>query len=207
MTKVTGGYESMLSGKLGKVVYVQLYGKTYIRSAPRRKKNSWSPRQLLVRKRFGEINNFCGQFKYSVIPQIWNGVAEKMSGYALFLKSNMPAFAPDGSLLDPKLVRLSTGKLTLPLGLEARRSEAEPNIVKVSWPKDLHTGGIHLKDELMAISAADGQYSDILITGILRGSLGGSFELPGLPTPATHIYLFFGSRDRRNYSQSVCFEI
>ena len=207
MAHVKGGIGSMFSGKVEGLVFVQLNGETITRRAPRRKKDSWTPAMLLNQKRFREVNNFCGQFKFSLIPQIWNGAAEKMSGYALFLKSNMPAFAPDGSLLDPKLVRLSTGKLTLPPGFIAGRAEVEGSIIEVSWPMDLHNGGIQLKDELMVISAADGQYSEITDTNILRGALNGTFELPELPIPATHIYLFFGSRDRRDYSKSVCFEI
>lgn len=207
MAKVKGGIGLELSGKVAGLVFVQFNGGAYTRSAPHRKKNSWSPNQVLSQQRFAQINNFCGLFKYSVIPAIWNGVAEKMSGYALFLKSNMPAFAPDGILLDPKLLRLSTGKLIVPPGLTAGRPEAEGSFIEVSWQKELHTGGIHLKDELMVISAGDGNYSDLLETGIVRGQLNGSFELPELSAKATHIYLFFGSRDHRDYSESVCFEV
>ena len=207
MTKVRQGLESMLSGKLGNIVYVQRYGKTYIRRAPKRKKNSSTPAMLISQKRFSEIMRFCGQFKDTVIPQIWNLAAVGTSGFRLFQKSNSPAFSPDGSLADPKRIRLSTGKLTLPQGLTAGRPEVEGSIIEVSWEEDQHLGGLSLQDELMAISAGDGQYSDIVETGILRDQLNGSFELPELPAPATHIYLFFGSKDHRDYSESVCFEV
>ena len=207
MAQVTGGMGSMLSGKVGGLVYVQFNGGTYTRKVPRRKKDAWTPGMLLNLERFKQVNSFCAQFKYSVIPQIWNAAAEKMSGYALFLKSNMPAFAPDGSLANPKLIRFSTGKLTMPQGLMAGRTEAEGNIIEASWPKELHVGGIHLRDELMVISAADGVYSDIMATGITREALHGTFELPIPHETATHIYLFFESLDHRDYSESVCFEV
>ena len=207
MAIVKGGIGSMLSGKVEGLVYVQLNGQTISRRAPKHKKDSWTPRMLLNQQRFREVNSFCSQFKYSVIPQIWNGAAEKMSGYALFLKSNMPAFAPDGSLGDATKIRFSTGKLSWPEGFEARRSETDANTIEVSWPKYLNVGGIYLRDDLMVISAADGQYSDITVTGLVRSALGGSFELPALPVAATHIYLFFGSIDHRDYSESVCFEV
>ena len=211
MARVTGGNRSALSGKAEGLVYVQLNGQTITRRVPRFKKDSATPRMLLNQQRFREVNSFCALFKYSVIPQIWNGVDTRMSGYSLFLKSNMPAFGPDGSLEDAKKLRLSTGKLTWPEGFEVRRLVGEANTIEVSWPQDLHLGGIQLKDELMVISTGDGQYSDIKATGILRGQLGGSFELPSFPTPPAPspmlIYLFFGSRDRRDYSESVCFEV
>ena len=222
MAIVNGGMGSMLSGKVGGLVYVQLNGQTITRKAPRHKKDSWTPRMLQNQQRFREVNSFCGQFKYSVIPQIWNGAAlanfskvssfgrvseKKMSGYALFLKSNMAAFAPDGSLGDAKKLTFSTGKLNMPQELIAGRSEAEVSIIEVSWEKELHVGGIHLRDELMVISAADGLYSDIMATGIPREAMHGTFELPTPPERATHIYLFFGSTDRRDYSESVCCEV
>ena len=207
MTQVRPDIGSLLSGKIGEMVIAQLNGKFYVRSAPKRTKDSNTPNMLRNQKRFKEVISFCGQFKSTLIPQIWNDLDEKSVGYKLFMKANMPAFGKDGSITDVKMLRLSTGNLTIPDGFEARRSETEANTIEVKWPKDLHLGGKHLKDELLVISAAGGKFSEITDTDILRGALTGSFELPAKPTPATHIYLFFGSKDRRNYSQSVCFEV
>lgn len=207
MTQVRGGIESSLSGKFGDKVFVQLNGKAYMRRAPRRKKDSSTPAMLLNQKRFGEIMRFCGQFKDTLIPQIWNSAAVNTSGFRLFQKVNSPAFGKDGSLTDPKLISLSTGKLPLPQGLQAGKAKAGGSVIEVSWPKDLHLGGIHLYDELMVIGAGEGQYSEIKATGILREDLNGSFELPELTVPTTHIYLFFESKDRKDYSKSICFEV
>jgi len=221
MAKVKDGVRSTFSGKADGLVYVQLNGETYTRRLPQRKKEAWTPGMFQNQLRFKQVNSFCAQFKESVIPQIWNGaalfnfskvsnfgkVSKKMSGYALFLKSNMAAFGSDGSLEDAKKIRLSTGNLPFPEGFEVYRSEEEDNLVEVQWPKEMNVGGIHLKDELMVVSASDCQYSDITATGITKGNLMGSFELPELSSEATHIYLFFGSKDRRDYSESVCFEV
>ena len=207
MAKVIGGIGSMLSGKIEGLVFVNYKGGTYVRSAPKRKKDSSTPRMLLNQKRFGEVIRFCGQFKDTVIPQIWNLAAVDTSGYRLFQKTNSPAFGPDGSLADPKLIRLSTGKLTLSQDLQAQRKAAKSSTIQVSWQKDIKWGGKSLKDELMVLSAADGKYSDITATGLVRDALKGSFELPQLPVSATHIYLFFASQDHTDYSESVCFEV
>jgi len=59
----------------------------------------------------------------------------------------------------------------------------------------------------MVITGVDGLYSEITATGIMREDLHGTFELPITPVRATHIYLFFASKDRRDYSESVCFEV
>src|ERR1035437_2532005 len=165
MTKVIQGLETLLSGKFGDKVFVQRNGKTYVRSAPKRKEDSSTPAMLLNQKRFKEVMKFCGLFKTVLIPQVWNPAAVNTSGFRLFQKANSPAFAKDGSLLDPKLIKLSTGKLTLPEGITAIRAAAGSSVINVSWEKDLHLGGIHLQDELMVVSAGGGLYSALLETG------------------------------------------
>lgn len=207
MAKVIGGIGSMLSGKIEGLVFVNYPGGTYVRRAPQRTKDSVTPAMKLNQQRFGAIIAFCGQFKSTLIPQIWSPVVEKGTGYKLFLRTNSPAFAKDGSLAEAKKLQFSTGKLTLPNELKAVRRVGEASTIDVSWQKDTHLSGIRLKDEIMVISAANGIYSDLTATGLLRSTLGGLFELPQLPAAATHIYLFFASQDRRDYSESVCFEV
>jgi len=206
MTLIKQNSGSALTGMVGPIVIAEWMGQTYMRSAPKRKvKNSWSPQQVDHRKRFKAVIAFCKPFRELLIPQIWNGAANRMSGFALFLKTNMPAFAADGSLTDPKLIRLSTGKLPMVEELKAERTAPGSNTINVSWSKSGVLGGIRSKDELMVVSAGNGKYSEITGTGIIRYALNGSFELPLDPPSATHIYLFFGSKDRRDYSESVCF--
>ena len=212
MTIIRQGTAPSLTGMIGGIVIVERNGKTYMRRAPQRKvKNSWSPAQVLHRQRFSLVSKFCKLFKKTLIPQIWNYEAEKMTGYSLFLKANMPAFAPDGTLEDAKKIQLSTGKLPFPPDLQARRQAMGSSTIEVNWTRETGLLGYRSTDELMVISAAEGMYSELTATGILRKNLNGSFELPASPIPPgpgpMHIYLFFASKDRRDYSVSVCVEI
>jgi len=141
MARITNNARKGFSGKAEGLVYVQLNGETYTRSLPHRKKDAWTPGMLLNLERFRLVNSFCAQFKRSVIHQIWNGVDKRMSGYALFLKSNMEAFAMDGTLQDANKVKLSIGKLHFPEGMEVHRSEGVENRVEVSWPRELAREG------------------------------------------------------------------
>jgi len=164
MANYKDGSKKGISGKADGMVYAQLNGQTIMRKLPRHKKDSATPGMLLNQERFRRVNSFCAQFKDSVIAQIWNGMDQKMSGYALFLKANMAAFGKDGSLGDAKKIKLSIGKLPFPEGLLARRSEGDENLIEVNWPKEMHVGGVHMKDELMVVSEADGEYSEIMGT-------------------------------------------
>jgi len=204
MAAVQDIYGTGISGKVGKVVFCQRNGKTYVRSLPVKKSGPGTPNQQLQRQRFGELMKYCRQFKFVVIPQIWNLASPTGAGFQLFMKTNKVAFGPAGQLDDLRLIKLSAGKLHLPLELTAQRQGEGSAMISVSWVKDPNSGGIPYWDELLAISSGEGQYSKIKYTGIRRGDLQGSFEIPELPCPATHLFLFFSSLDKRNYSESIC---
>jgi len=148
----------------------------------------------------------CKQFKETVLSQSVNNSDERMSDHALFLKTNMPAFSSEGEMTVPFKLNLSTGKLDFPQELQLSDRGINESSFMVSWEKD-GSGGVRMRDELMVISSAGGVYSDIFNTGLLRGNKGGTFVLPTLPADASHLYLFFGSKDRRDYSESECFEL
>ena len=214
MTLIRQGAAPSLTGMIGGIVIVERNGKMHMRRAPQRKvKDSWSPAQVLHRQRFKLVNKFCKLFKNTLIPQIWDYEAQKMTGYSLFLKANMPAFGPDGTLEDAKKIQLSTGKLTFPPDLQARRQAPGSTTIEVNWTREMNLLGFRSTDELMVISATDGRYSELTATGIIRKNLQGTFELPPTPGPTPlapcplHIYLFYASKDRRDYSVSVCVEI
>lgn len=204
MAIIKPGNGSSLSGLVGGVVIVQTKRGSYMRSTPKYTKSSWTEKQKAHRQRFKMVSKFCNQFKDTVISQIWKGADERISGRSLFLSANMAAFSPEGELTEPTRLQLSTGTLTLPQGLQLSRIEGSDKSIRMSWLKD-GSGGMSLRDELMIVSEGEGVYSEILNTALLRGHLGGSFELPDLFASATHLYLFFGSRDRRSYSGSECF--
>lgn len=206
MTIIRTGMGSKQNPLTGGLVLATRNGKTYLRRAPVRKKDSWTPAQQLHRQRFKKMNAYCRMFKYTVIPQIWNDAAQKMCGFTLFLKTNTPVFDPEGNVNDPRKLILSTGKLALFPELQVHRLPGE-NTVEVNWQHGPDWGGIFLREELMVVSAANDSYSDIMATGLLKGTLHGSFQLPPAPENPTRIYLFSASRDRRNYSASICFEI
>lgn len=195
------------TGKAGPVSFYISRGKTIMRSLPGKKTRPCTENQLRNQARFKAIRSFCTPFKFVVIPRIWNDLATTSSGYHLFMKVNSPAFDQDGIIADPKKIRLSMGKLTLPAGMQAQRTAMGGTTIEVKWEKDPEIVGISSKDQLMVISIGEGKYSKIKDTGLTRGNLGGSFELPALPSPATHLYLFFESVDQKYYSESICFEL
>ena len=207
MARMKRNIGDLVSGRIGNVVFYTRNGVNYVRAAPDRKKDSWSPQQELHRQRFSKASYLWQQLKKSSVGPIWNLAAERMNGYACFIKANMPAYALDGSIIDPKMIKISMGKLHLPIDLEASRETTGSAVIKVSWKNDPNLKGKRLTDELKAVSVNDGHYSPLCSTGLLRSSLGGSFTLPVKPVDATHVYLFFASEDELDYTESTCFVV
>lgn len=196
-----------VSGKVGNVVFFQLNDETYVRGIPKRENDSWTPAQQSHRQRISQVSLLWLKIKYSQIPDIWNRGDQKMNGYALFVKTNIPAYATDGSLVDARMLQLSTGRLPLPQEFTAQRTNSDEPMIAVSWQNKTQPKGERLEDELMVISSTGEAYTDLMATHICRKDLGGQFELPPINVPIKYIYLFFVSRDRKEYSESVCFGV
>lgn len=207
MARITNIFGTGIVGKLGTTVFYQYRGKNCMRSMPVRRSTTCSPLQAQNKLRFMAMQKFALQFKYVVIPQIWNQACKSLSGHQLFMKTNKAAFDAQGNIPDPKAVQLAVGKLHLPMGLEVKPVQVGSTRMNVSWVPDYGGGDLAWWDELLVIASGDGEYSAIQSTAIRRGEMAGSFELPELKTPVTHLYLFFGSLDKRHYSESCCYEV
>jgi len=207
MARMKRNIGELVSGKIGNIVFYQLNGNSYVRAAPVMKKESWTEEQQFHRQRISKASGYWRALRSELMSKIWNNAAEQMNGYAYFMKANMPALELDDTLIDPKLLKISAGKLPVLQQLTAERQPDNSAIIVVSWQNDPHLKGERLNDELMVVSFADDKFSPITATGIVRGAKKGSFSLPLHPTTATHIYLFMASRDREEYSESVCVEV
>lgn len=207
MAKFSGILGAHISGKVGKVVYYTCRGKNCVRSLPKKTELPPSDRQQQQRQRFRAMVKLCKQFKYVVIPQIFNRAAKGMTGFNYFIKTNKEAFDQDGYVDDPGMLKVSVGKLLLPTEIQVQRHEAGSTVIDTQWIEGYYKGGITYWDELLVISYGQGLFSLVKNTGIKRGDLKGSFELPELKAVATHVYLFFASLDRTQYSESICFDL
>lgn len=208
MAKVNGGKESMISGLIGPVVFVNFNGKHYVRKAPReRSKNSWSEEQEKARNRFKEVNAFWKRFYYTPVKPIWDLAAEGMRGVNLFVKINTSAFGADGTIKDLDRLHFSAGKLPLPHKLKALRSAEDPQKIEVIWENDSENGPAASNDELIMMIAHEGNFTGPFKTGVQRKTAAAVISLPPGCENAEGIYLFFGNEKRKLYSVDQWFGI
>jgi hypothetical protein len=207
MARIVSGPDKGFSGKVGGLVYSQQGGETYVRTAPHRSKNSWSPRQQLHRVRFKAVHDYCAKYKYTLIPQIWNLAAEHGHGFNLFLKANMPAFALDGQLLEIEKLHFSDGKLPLPMQFKAKRLDGDPSKVEATWLNDENLSGIYTHDELMIVAGYSDHFSSPVATGVHRKAGHAIISLPDDYPEITRVWLFFAAYNRKAYSPDQFFSI
>lgn len=208
MAKMKRPIGDLVSGKIGNVVFVNIKGKSYVRSAPIRKKDSWTGLQKLHRNRLSKIANLWRTIQSEPMKQIWNEVSTEMNGYASFVKANMPALAIDGTLIDPMLLTISDGKLVNPQLLKAEREDPLSDQIRVSWQNDKNSKKERLEDTLCAMTFSGDHFSSLMNTGLKRGDQSGTFTLP-LPYPETDskvtLFLFMRSEDQGQVSKSISF--
>lgn len=200
MARRKAGHGQGYSGKVGGIVQVQSNGLEIIRMPQVRSKKSWSEKQLLHRKRFKMINEYCGKYIHSLIPLIWNPAAEYGHGYNLFLKANSPAFSQEGQLEFVDKLHFSAGKIPLPPQFTAKRSEDDPSKVVVNWTDEDYFAGIYAYGELMMVAGFPDHFTQPIATGVLRKKGEALIDLPEDYSAITGIWLFFRGEKKDGYS-------
>ena len=201
MARIKSDPSGAISGIVGPVVFYHMKGKQYARSAIKeRTKDSWSPEQGLYRQKVSKTGAFWRQLANNPVRQSWNLAAEGMSGYNLFLKTNLPAFAGDGMQMDPERLHLSFGTLPLPLQLKAVKVEGEPAKWNVTWKDDSGIGLSQARDELMVIFAYEESFSKPVATGAKRNQATAVVQVPAGTAKLQGMYLFFASADQKLFS-------
>jgi hypothetical protein len=208
MAKVTGGTDGSISGAIGAVVFYKMRGKSYARKAPGdRAKNSWSEGQRTYFTKFGKAAAYWRQLTPQEIKAIFDLAAENMTGYNLFLKTNLPAFSADGSQIDFEYMHLSAGKLPLPHHLKAQKATNDPEKVEVTWTDDSDKVLASTRDVLMMTVVRDGKFTAPIATGVFRKQQSAVIQLPAGTGTVQGIYLSFASKERNLYSPDQWFGI
>ena len=203
MAKIRRNIGELVSGKIGKVVFVQMRGKSYVRAAPDRTRNNWSEAQVLDRKRLSAIANLWRTLNCQNMNEIWNLATREMNGYAWFIKKNMNALHIDGTLISPSLIRVIDGSLPEPL-LKLDPTHPNPHEVKIEWTNDPHLAKQRLSDSLMVMSYQNHEFSEMIDTGYKRNQESAIVPKPraDAQTGLCYLYFFFKNEQDSLYTPS-----
>lgn len=206
MAILKGGVDGPISGTVGPVICYKVGEVNLMRAkiGPRGK-DSWSDKQVLHRQRISNVGSLWKDLLTNPVRSTWKAASGLWPAYSLFLKTNLPAFSADGSLIDLEYLHLSTGELPMPHLLKASATEGNPGLWEVSWLNDSGKGLARAKDELQVMVVRDGEFGHPVATGAKRGDQFAAIQLPEGEGMVQGIYLSFASTDRASCSMDQFF--
>ncbi|WP_321299248.1 DUF6266 family protein [Marinifilum fragile] len=197
MGKYNQGILGPFTGKVGSVVGSSWKGVNYIKSLPGPNASNTEGQQK-QRSRFKAVVSFASSLLETLIRPVWNLSAGKMTGYNLFVKTNIVAFDETGDLSNFSQFRASVGNLSLPSNLTIQDDAEVSSGIEMSWKDESATGLGNADDKLHLLVMSDSKIHMIHSTAA-RSDQSAEITLPVDPG-ATHIYAFFGTAEADEYS-------
>jgi len=200
MGKYNQGILGPFTGKVGSVVGSSWKGVNYIKSLPGPNASNTEAQQK-QRTRFKSVVSLASSLLSSLIRPVWNLVGGKMTGYNLFVKTNMPAFDESGELVNYSDFHASMGALPLPENLNIQDDADVVSGIELSWKDDSDTG-IGNADDKLHLVVMTPERVHILNTASVRSDQSAEITLP-VSAGNVHVYAFFGTADGDKFSPDL----
>lgn len=198
MGKYSQGILGPFSGKVGTVVGSSWKGVNYMKSLPG-SNTSNTEKQQEQRSRFKAVVQMASSLLATLIRPVWNLAAEKMTGYNLFVKTNMAAFNESGDLTSFEDFKASVGSLALPSNLSVANDMDVSSGITVSWTDDSANGVGEADDLLHLVVLTSDDDVQVLHPGVLRSAETADITL-SFSMGLVQVYAYFGNADGSEYS-------
>jgi len=197
MGKYSQGILGPFSGKVGSVVGSSWKGVNYIKSLPG-PNTSNTEKQQEQRSRFKSVVKMASLLLATLIRPVWNLSSGRITGYNLFVKTNINAFDQDGDLVNHSDFHASVGTLALPSGLAIQDDVDVSSGIIVSWINESGSGIGNNDDDLHLVVV---KYDEIHVLHPRNVRSDQSAELTLPVSPGTvHIYAYFGKANGSQFS-------
>jgi hypothetical protein len=195
------------SGRVGNVIFYKMRGEFYARASPTEVRDCRSELQLYYRERMRGTAMFYGVVRQTLLALVWQAVGRRKnrSAYNLFVQANIRAF--NGAALLYNLVRFSSGSLALPGDLQAYRDGSK---IRLTWKNEEVVSDERLGDELWCVVMTEDKNFRIIEpreTGGIREDEAAEIEIVGEEGGKVHLYCFFGTMGRDDFSENVHFTL
>ena len=199
-----------IRGKVGNTVFCTMNGKTFARALAVNRNDPNTPKQQAVRSRFRVAVRFYQKLKETSLRDVLDVSAKgtRMNGFSLFMKMNLEAFKANGKIGDFSLLQFSAGKRRGVYELEAE-VDAEDRVT-LRWEADTWDGFGDADDGLTVVLLyGNRSFSPVVMEGIGAKRLDEKVTFPLTRRKGTrvHIYCFFGTPDRKAFSNTQYLKI
>jgi len=200
MGKIKNG---LLSGKIGNLVFA---GNTVRGLQKERTASSWSEDQKSQRGRVTAVAKLYRSLRTRVVAPIWKkNKIEGLTAYNQFVQSNIKAFNKRGELADPGKLCLSRGVLENPFEISVV-TKGEKGIA-LKWQSDSLDSQERENDELLAVFFNGKNFSGVTELDSVRSNDSASVVYPEGFSRNDYMYVFFGSRKRDKFSDSIALKL
>lgn len=107
MGTIKQGILGGVSGKVGSVVGTSWKGQAVLKAMPLSVANPQTAAQTAQRGKFSGIVNIAQYCLTSILQPVWNPFASKMSGYNMFVRSNVNSAFNDSGVFQPNSLEIS----------------------------------------------------------------------------------------------------
>jgi len=153
------------SGRIGNIIRYARNGVQCERMRPESVFNPRTPKQILVRSKFGLTSKLGSNVLYDLIHPFWNPIAKKKqrTGYNLFVSVNNPAFR--GGLLAAEILKLCLDK---GINQEVFSVHKNEDRIQIHWDSSLTNHRKSGQDQLYLIELTTNLTVKIIDTKVFR---------------------------------------
>ena len=192
-----------VSGTVGTVVGGSWKGINYLRGKAGKYKDANSAMQIGHRAKFSACVALAKAMMDNIIHRIWDRKAVKMSGYNLFVKTNLPMFDVNGDIPNYGKLTFSLGDLRLPDNLSVQDDVETPGGIAITWANNAGVGNAQASDRLRVLAMSEDEVSVLEGLNITRDAEAANILLPFGAGVEAQVYLFFENEANTSFSASV----
>lgn len=182
MARISDNLFGKIKGKLGNLILSSWKGISYLRIRTAKFHDRKSVAQKKCRSRFAACSKMGSILKKTLLMPIWNPVAEKMTGYNLFVKTNIKNFDDMGMISNYPGFIFSFGDLPGLRSPELKTIPGVKNKLEITW--------IDNSEEVSA--SPDDKLKIVTITG---QEVSFNHELPFTRSSGKAIFLSYYGKD------------
>jgi hypothetical protein len=203
MGSIQFGSLGPVTGKVGNLVISSWKGKPYVKSAPGERTAPPTKNELANRKKWAMAHAWLKPIT-NFVREGFKGYTETVEGFiaskSYLLKNAFEGEAPD-LIINPALVKVSSGELPLPQHIKATQNANKE--IEFTWD----TGDMEFAnryDQVMLLAYdIEGGYAYIRLTGQLRMNGSDTISVQRYFNRTLHLYIAFVSADRSTRSNSL----
>lgn len=200
MGKINQGILGAVSGTVGNVVGGSWKGINYLRVKAQHFQDAKTEGQVGQRAKFGACVALAKSLLDSIIRPIWDKKAKKMSGYNLFVKTNIGQFDENGEIIDFTKLKIAIGDLPEIKNLTVDNDEQEDGGIMLSWDDNSSISGAAPSDELCILAYCEGEIAILDSIEAVRTDGMAQVTLPFGTGVDVHVYAFFENEAKTSFS-------